>query len=103
MRAFGDRLIARVFALVCALVCALGVLAALPTGARAGPYEDALGRFANDSFDETIEGINAVGSDPIGGSMPQPANPWLAARPRTSRRCASTTACAASSKPRSAA
>ena len=60
MRAFGDRLIARLFALVCALVCALGVLAALPTGARAGPYEDALGRFANDSFDETIEGINAV-------------------------------------------
>jgi urea transport system permease protein len=60
MRAFGDRLIARLFALVCALACTLGVLAALPTGARAGPYEDALGRFANDSFDETIEGINAV-------------------------------------------
>jgi urea transport system permease protein len=56
MRAFGDRFIARLFA----LVCALGVLAALPMGARAGPYEDALGRFANDSFDETIEGINAV-------------------------------------------
>jgi urea transport system permease protein len=64
MRAFGDRLIARVCALVCALMCVLmcvlGGLAALPTGACAGPYEDALGRFANDSFDETIEGINAV-------------------------------------------
>jgi urea transport system permease protein len=64
MRGFGDRLIARLCALVCTLACTLactlGVLAALPTGARAGPYEDALGRFANDSFDETIEGINGV-------------------------------------------
>ncbi len=30
------------------------------TGARAGPYEDGLLRFTADSFDETIEGINAV-------------------------------------------
>src|SRR5262245_25491169 len=52
MRAFSDRFIA--------LVCALGVLAALMTAARAGPYEDGLLRFTADSFDETIEGINAV-------------------------------------------
>jgi len=52
MRAFGDRFIA--------LVCALGVLAALMTAARAGPYEDGLLRFTADSFDDTIEGINAV-------------------------------------------
>src|SRR5262245_22287985 len=52
MPAFRDRLLA--------LVCALGVLAALLTGPRAGPYEDALARFTADSFDETIEGINAV-------------------------------------------
>ncbi len=52
MPAFRDRLLA--------LVCALGVLAALLTGAQAGPYEDALTRFTADSFDETIEGINAV-------------------------------------------
>jgi urea transport system permease protein len=52
MRAFGGRFIA--------LVCALGVLAALITAARAGPYEDGLRRFSADSFDDTIEGINAV-------------------------------------------
>jgi urea transport system permease protein len=52
MRAFSDRFIA--------LVCALGVLAALMTAARAGPYEDGLLRFTADSFDDTIEGINAV-------------------------------------------
>src|SRR5215813_13497212 len=52
MRAFSDRFIA--------LVCALGVFAALVTAARAGPYEDGLHRFTADSFDETIEGINAV-------------------------------------------
>ena len=43
-----------------ALVCALGMLAVLVTGARAGPYEDALARFTADSFDETIEAINGV-------------------------------------------
>jgi len=52
MRAFSDRFIA--------LVCALGVLAALMTAVRADPYEDGLRRFTADSFDETIEGINAV-------------------------------------------
>jgi len=52
MRAFGGRFIA--------LVCALGMLAALMTAARAGPYEDGLRRFSADSFDDTIEGINAV-------------------------------------------
>ena len=52
MRAFSDRFVA--------LVCALGVLAVLMTGARAGPYEDGLLRFTADSFDDTIEGINAV-------------------------------------------
>src|SRR6266851_808341 len=52
MRGFGDRFIA--------LVLALGLLAALTTGVRAGPYEDALARFTADSFDDTIEGINGV-------------------------------------------
>src|SRR5215472_129518 len=52
MRAFSDRFIA--------LVCALGVLAALMTAAPAGPYEDGLLHFTADSFDDTIEGINAV-------------------------------------------
>ena len=52
MPAFGDRFIA--------LVLALGVLAAVITPARAGPYEDALAHFTADSFDQTIEGINAV-------------------------------------------
>src|SRR5499425_867230 len=52
MRAFSDRFIA--------LVCALGVLAAVMTAARAGSYEDGLLRFTADSFDDTIEGINAV-------------------------------------------
>src|SRR5436309_15581550 len=52
MRAFSDRFIA--------LVCALAVLAALTTAARADAYDDGLRRFTADSFDETIEGINAV-------------------------------------------
>jgi urea transport system permease protein len=52
MRCFCDRFIA--------LVLALGVVAAVMTGAQAGPYEDALSRFTADSFDETIEGINGV-------------------------------------------
>src|SRR5262249_4589532 len=52
MRGFCDRFIA--------LVLALGFIAALTTGVRAGPYEDALARFTADSFDETIEGINGV-------------------------------------------
>src|SRR5207244_12354215 len=52
MRAFSDRFIA--------LVCALAVLAALTTAARADAYEDGLRRFTADSFDETIEGIQAV-------------------------------------------
>src|SRR5262245_29623293 len=52
MGAFRDRFIA--------LVCTLGFLAALKTGARAGPYEDALVHFTADSFNETIEGVNKV-------------------------------------------
>jgi urea transport system permease protein len=52
MRAFSDRLIALVFV--------VAALAAVVTAARAGPYEDGLLRFTADSFDETIEGINAV-------------------------------------------
>ena len=57
MLAFGDRFIALVFAIG---VLVSGVLAALTTGAQAGPYEDALSRFSADSFDQTIEGINEV-------------------------------------------
>jgi urea transport system permease protein len=55
MLAFRDRFIALVFAIG---VLVSGVLAVLPTGAQAGPYEDALSRFSADSFDQTIEGIN---------------------------------------------
>ena len=43
-----------------ALVWALGLLAALVTIARAGPYEDALVHFTTDSFTDTTEGINGV-------------------------------------------
>ena len=52
MRALGDRFVA--------LLLSLGLIAALVTSARAGPYEDALLRFTADSFGETIEGINEV-------------------------------------------
>ena len=57
MPAFNDRFIALVLAIG---VLVSGVLAALTTGAQAGPYEDALSRFSADSFDQTIEGINEV-------------------------------------------
>jgi len=56
MSAFGDRFIA----LVLALALSLGVLAVPMTGARAGPYEDALLAFTADSFGDTTEGINGV-------------------------------------------
>jgi urea transport system permease protein len=52
MRAFSDRFIA--------LVLSLGVLVAAMTGARAGPYEDALAQFTTDSFSDTAEAINGV-------------------------------------------
>jgi len=63
MRAFSDRFIA--------LVCALSVLAAVMTAARAGSYEDGLLRFTADSFDDTIEGINAVATsgNPLAASV----------------------------------
>ena len=63
MGAFGDRFIA--------LVLALGVLAAVITPAHAGPYEDALAHFTADSFDQTIEGINAVAAS--GNALAAPA------------------------------
>src|SRR5262245_56009969 len=52
MRAFCERLLALVFA--------LSVLCVAATAARADAYEDALAHFLADSFDDTIEGINAV-------------------------------------------
>src|SRR5262245_25319720 len=52
MRAFCERLLALVFA--------LSVLCVAASAARADAYEDALAHFLDDSFDETIEGINAV-------------------------------------------
>jgi urea transport system permease protein len=67
MLAFGDRFIALVFAIG---VLVSGVLAALTTGAQAGPYEDALSRFSADSFDQTIEGINEV--VPSGNALAAP-------------------------------
>src|SRR5262245_5400591 len=52
MRAFCERLLALVFA--------LSVLCVAASAARADAYEDALAHFLADSFDDTIEGINAV-------------------------------------------
>jgi len=52
MRAFCERLLA--------LVVALSVLCVAASAARADAYDDALAHFLADSFDETIEGINAV-------------------------------------------
>jgi urea transport system permease protein len=57
MFAFSGGFIARVLALG---VLVLGVLAAVMTGAQAGPYEDALSRLSADSFDQTIDGVNEV-------------------------------------------
>ena len=42
------------------LLPVLGCLAALPTSAAAGPYEDALSHFLTDDFDDTIEAVNAI-------------------------------------------
>jgi urea transport system permease protein len=52
MRTFCERLLALVFALSLACVVA--------STARADAYEDALAQFLADSFDDTIEGVNAV-------------------------------------------
>jgi hypothetical protein len=52
MRAFCERLLALVFA--------LSVLCVAASAARADAYEDAIAHFLADSFDDTIEGINAV-------------------------------------------
>jgi len=52
MLAFCERLLALVFA--------LSVLCVAASAARADAYEDALAHFLADSFDDTIEGINAV-------------------------------------------
>jgi len=121
MRAFSDRFIA--------LVCALAVLAVLITAARADAYEDGLRRFTADSFDETIEGINAVATSgnaraaQVIGALQegrllfsaaekrvfireipdQLIGPLPAICPPTSRRCGSTIVCGGSSRPRSAA
>src|SRR5260370_30968207 len=43
-----------------ALALALGIFAALPTAAHAGPYEDALSRFVTDDFDDTTMAINGI-------------------------------------------
>jgi urea transport system permease protein len=52
------------------LVIALGLLAVCAERAQAGPYEDALGRFTADSFDDTSEGINGVAGS--GSPLAQP-------------------------------
>src|SRR5882724_6938512 len=52
MRTFCERLLALVFA--------LSVVCVAASAARADAYEDALAHFLADSFDDTIEGINAV-------------------------------------------
>ena len=52
MRVLGDRFMA--------LVLALGLVVACLTHSRADPYTDALIHFTADSFDQTIDGINAV-------------------------------------------
>ena len=52
MRTFCERLLALVFA--------LSVVCVAVNAARADAYEDALAHFLADSFDDTIEGVNAV-------------------------------------------
>src|SRR5262245_48172952 len=52
MRIFCERLLALVFA--------LSVVCVAASAARADAYEDALAHFLADSFDDTIEGINAL-------------------------------------------
>jgi urea transport system permease protein len=52
MRVFCERLLALVFA--------LSVVCVAASAARADAYEDALAHFLADSFDDTIEGVNAV-------------------------------------------
>src|SRR6185369_1242028 len=52
MRTFCERLLALVFA--------LSVVCVAASAARADAYEDALAHFLADSFDDTIQGINAV-------------------------------------------
>ena len=52
MRTFCERLLALVFA--------LSVVCVAANAARADAYEDALAHFLADSFDDTIEGVNAV-------------------------------------------
>ena len=52
MRNFCERLLALVFA--------LSVVCVAASAARADAYEDALAHFLADSFDDTIEGVNAV-------------------------------------------
>jgi urea transport system permease protein len=54
MRNFCERLLALVFA--------LSVVCVAASAARADAYEDALAHFLADSFDDTIQGINAVAS-----------------------------------------
>jgi urea transport system permease protein len=52
MRGFCERLLGVVFAFV--------ILLGSASASRAGPYEDALPHFLSDSFNDTIDGINAV-------------------------------------------
>src|SRR5215470_5840835 len=52
MRSLCERLLALVFA--------LSVMCVAASAARADAYEDALAHFLADSFDDTIQGINAV-------------------------------------------
>ena len=54
-----------------ALVLALGLAVACATLSRAEPYGDALVHFTADSFDQTIDGINAVAAsgNPLGDSF----------------------------------
>jgi urea transport system permease protein len=63
MRALGDRFKA--------LVLAVALTAASVTGSRAEPYADALLHFTADSFDQTIDGINAVAAsgNPLAASV----------------------------------
>jgi hypothetical protein len=106
------------------LVLALGLLAGWMPPVRAEPYHDALAHFTADSFDQTIEGINATAASGNalavtvigalqegrllfdanskrvfireGSTMPRTGSLSPAAGlPTTCRRCGSTTGCAA--------
>src|SRR3954467_7743149 len=56
----GRKVVANVFDRLRAFVLSLILIAGFALPALAGPFEDAVGKFANDDFSDTDEGIGAV-------------------------------------------